>query len=235
VVTGPRPVVAVPGLGLSAEIPQRLFRALATAGPTAAVELPGFGLPAPRGLAIGMAAQVDRLLDVLRGRGPGDPVVLLGHSASCQLVAEVAAREPERVAGLVLVGPTTDPRGWTWPGLAARWVRTAAHERPGQIPRLLRDYRTTGPVAMMRTLDAFRRCRIEDSLGSVRCPVLVLRGLHDRIAPADWTAALARLPPDGSAVTVAAGGHMVLSTHPGLVAAEVSAFLARRVGVSEGR
>jgi pimeloyl-ACP methyl ester carboxylesterase len=65
--------------------------------------------------------------------------------------------------------------------------------------------------------------------------VLVLRGLHDRIAPADWVAALARLPRDGSAVTVAAGGHMVLSTHPRLVAAEVSAFLARRVGVSEGR
>jgi pimeloyl-ACP methyl ester carboxylesterase len=51
--------------------------------------------------------------------------VLLGHSASCQIVVQAAVRDPHRVTALVLVGPTTDPRARSWLGLAGRWLRTA--------------------------------------------------------------------------------------------------------------
>ena len=116
--------------------------------PSTVVLLPGFGLPAgrdaprsPRELAQLLLARLD---DLGYGRA-----ILLGHSASCQIVVQAAAQAPGRVAALVLVGPTTDPRARDWPSLAARWLRTAVWERPGQLPLLLRDYWRTGLGAMV--------------------------------------------------------------------------------------
>jgi pimeloyl-ACP methyl ester carboxylesterase len=143
-------------------------------------------------------------------------------------VAEAAARAPHRVSALVLVGPTTDPRASAWPALAARWLRTAGHERPGQVPQLVHDYTRTGARSMARGMDAARRHRIDATLGGVRCPVLVVRGRHDRIAPQDWTDRLAGLAEDGRSVTLPTGGHMVPITHPGLLAATVRDFLGDR-------
>jgi pimeloyl-ACP methyl ester carboxylesterase len=188
------------------------------------VAMPGYGVPragrAPVDPGSLGAALVRRLDDL----GMTE-VVLLGHSASCQIVAEAAARDPGRVAGLVLVGPTTDPRGAGWPGLAARWLRTAVRERPGQVPVLLRDYHRTGLADMARAMDAARRHRIERVLPAVRCPVLALRGRHDRIAPHDWVAALARQTADGHAVTLPVGAHMLPITHPAALAARIEDFL----------
>ncbi len=212
---GPR-LVAVPGLGLSVEVPARTLARLGPIG-SVAVALPGYGEPAgrdaPRTPADLAALLLHRLTDL------GVPrVALLGHSASCQIVAHAAALAPDRVTALVLVGPTTDPRAAGWPALAGRWLRTAAHERPGQVPRLVRDYSHTGPVAMARAMDAARRDRIERVLPALSCPVLVVRGRHDRIAPADWADALAARAVDGRARTLPAGAHMVPLTHPRLLA-----------------
>src|SRR5690606_8308668 len=180
------------------------------------------GLPAPRSTDLDPCALAERLLARIDAHGP---VVLVGHSASCQVVAAAAART--RVAGLVLVGPTTDPRAVGWPTLAARWLRTAGHERPGQVPRLAHDYARTAPGAMLRGMAAARRHRIERALAGVDCPVLVVRGRHDRIAPADWTAALAAAAPRGRAHTLPAGAHMVPITHPAAIAAVIAEFLGR--------
>lgn len=221
-------LVAVPGLGLSTEVPARALRLLT--GPSTCVALPGHGLPVERGTApdptvLDPAALADDLLRRTDALDVDRPV-LLGHSASCQVVVEAARRRPDGIAGLVLVGPTTDPRAAGWPRIAARWLRTAAWERPGQIPLLVRDYHHTGLAGMARVMDAARRHRIDRALAGVGCPVLVVRGRHDRIAPADWTEALAAAAPHGRAVTLLAGAHMVPITHPGALAAEVGAFVA---------
>jgi pimeloyl-ACP methyl ester carboxylesterase len=215
-------LIAVPGLGLSAAVPRHTLDRLPH--PSEVVELPGFGRPAPRGTAL----DPDDLARLLLARLDAlavDRAVLFGHSASCQIVAAAAARAPDRAAGLVLVGPTTDPRASSWPALVARWLRTAGHERPGQVPRLVRDYARTGPGAMLRGMGAARRHHIDRTLAAVGCPVLVVRGRHDRIAPQDWTAALAALPPHGRAQTLPAGGHMVPITHPAALAAAIEEFL----------
>lgn len=216
-------LVAVPGLGLSTEVPARALRLLT--GPSTCIALPGYGLPVGRGTALHPGALADDLLrrtDALDVHGP----VLLGHSASCQVVVEAALRRPDGIAGLVLVGPTTDPRADRWPRIAARWLRTAAWERPGQVPLLVRDYHRTGLGGMARVMDAARRHRIDRALARVGCPVLVVRGRHDRIAPADWVEGLADAAPHGRAVTLPAGAHMVPITHPAALAAEVGAFVA---------
>jgi pimeloyl-ACP methyl ester carboxylesterase len=222
---GDRPaVVAVPGLGLSVEVPARTLRRLRPVGTCTAVALPGYGEPGARDAALDPASLAAGLLDRLDALGVAR-AVLIGHSASCQIVVEAAGRAPTRVAGLVLIGPTTDPRADRWSRLAARWLRTAAWERPHQVPLLVRDYGRTGPVRMGRAMDAARRHRIDRAVARVRCPVLVVRGRHDRIAPGDWTAALAAAAPRGRATDLPAGAHMVPITHPGDLAAAIGGFV----------
>jgi pimeloyl-ACP methyl ester carboxylesterase len=219
----PTPVVAVPGLGLSVDVPARTLRRLQQVVGSAVVALPGYGLPSQLGVAKDPAALAGRLLEQL-DTAQVTEAVLLGHSASCQIIVDAAVKDPTRIVGLVLVGPTTDPRATRWPALAARWLRTAAWEHPGQIPILMRDYHQTGLIAMARAMDAARRQRIDRLLATVTCPVLVVRGRHDRIAPADWVSTLAELAPQGRAVTLPAGAHMIPITHPTALAAQIEAF-----------
>jgi pimeloyl-ACP methyl ester carboxylesterase len=215
-------LVAVPGLGLSAAVPRLTLDRLPRA--STVVEMPGYGRPAPRGAHLQPGHLAGLLLARLDALAVGT-AVLMGHSASCQIVAAAAVRSPERVAGLVLVGPTTDPRGSGWSTLAARWLRTAAHERPGQLPQLVHDYTRTGLGGMLRGMNAARHDRIDDALAAVRCPVLVVRGRHDRIAPQDWIEVLAATAPSGRAQTLPAGGHMVPITHPAALATALEPFL----------
>lgn len=217
-------MVAVPGNGLSVDgwrAPTRLLGA-----GTAVVALPSHGLPARRHDPLDPGANADRLLDRLDALG-ADRVVLLGHSASCQVVVEAARRAPERVAGLVLVGPTTDPRAATWPRLTARWLATAAHESPAQVTLLARDYTHGGLVTFARAMDRARHHAIGPVLAAGPWPVLVVRGPHDHIAPDHWLARLAALRPGITAVTLPAGAHMVPVTHPHELVAAMRAFVAR--------
>ena len=210
----------VPGLGLGPEDWDPTVRGLERRGVEArrmaVATLPGYGE------AVGGADPLDprgaahRLVDT--ALPAGERHVLLGHSSSCQVVVHAAVLTPERVAGLVLVGPTTDPRGATWPRLARRWLATALHETPRQLPSLVRQYRRTGLLHMLRVMDTARHDRIDKTLREVRCPVHVLRGPHDRIAPPDWCTAL------GPSVTLPRGGHMVPLTDGELVASEVHRF-----------
>jgi pimeloyl-ACP methyl ester carboxylesterase len=222
--TGTPHVVAVPGLGLSVAVARRAPQRLAL--PWSVVRLPAFGLRARRGTDLCPERLADRLLCGLPTDGP---VVLVGHSASCQIVAEAARRAPGRVAALVLIGPTTDPRGRSWPALVRRWLRTALHERPGQIPLLVWAYARTGLMSMARGMDTARHHRMDRALAAVTCPVLIVRGRNDAICPADWAAALAEAAPRGRADTLPAGAHMVPITHPDALAARTAAFLDERV------
>jgi pimeloyl-ACP methyl ester carboxylesterase len=223
-------LVLVPGLGLGAAAWAPTLRRLGSPGSHDVVELPGFGRRpgGVRAAVPGPVAAAGELLDRLPG---GGPFVLAGHSASCQVVAHAAARRPDLVAGLVLVGPTTDPRATTWPALAGRWLATARHEAPGQVPGLVRHYARTGPVAMLRTMDAARGEDVRTALREASRPVVVVRGPHDRICPEDWALQVAEAGPRGgsprsAAVTLPAGAHMVPITHGPDLARVVERFLA---------
>jgi len=209
-------VVFVPGLGLGREAVLPTARHGSAAWSAEVVLLPGYGQRVPAGTDVSPPALADRLLAVLRDRGLGR-VVLVGHSASCQVVAEAAAADPDRVAGLLLVGPTTDPRAGSWPGLVARWVRTAVWERPWQVPLLVRLYARTGLVGMAVAMDAARRHDVRRPLARVGVPTVVVRGRHDWISPPRWADRTAGLA-GGRAVTLPAGAHMVVLTHPASVA-----------------
>ena len=214
---GPRPhVVLVPGLGLDARAWRRVWPLLAR--PSTVVTLPSMGRRAPSGTELSVSA----LARALTTRLPdAADVVLVGHSASCQVVVAAATDLP-RVRGLVLVGPTTDPQAATWPRMVARWVRTARHEEWWEPSVLAPQYARTGLPSMARGMDRVRRHRVDLALASVEVPVQVVRGEHDLIADARWCAVLAQRC-GGAVTTVAGAGHMVPLTHPGAVAGAVEA------------
>jgi pimeloyl-ACP methyl ester carboxylesterase len=206
-------VVLVPGLGLDARSSARVRRRL----PADVVLLPGMGLRAP-------VPSLDELADRLcAGLGPG-PVVLVGHSQSCQVVTVAAGRD-ERVVGVVLLGPTTDPRLRTVRGLAGRWLATALREPPWQYPLVLAQWLRTGPRAMAALWRAAAPDRIDRRLSRVRVPVVVVRGTRDALCPADWARALVAATPDARSVELPRAAHMTVQTHPEEVAAVVRNLL----------
>ncbi|HXH79937.1 alpha/beta hydrolase [Nocardioides sp.] len=222
---GPR-LVCVPGLGLRDDAWAPTIAAL---GLHEAVvqHLPGFGVRATPDDDLTPAALGARLAAGLAEESR--PTVLMGHSASSQIVVHAAALIPHLISAVVLVGPTTDPRAASWPRLVARWFRNVVWEPPWQVPILARCYRRTGLGWMLRAMGAARRDDIRVALSSVRCPVLVVRGPHDHISPAYWARDLASTAPPGSAaVTLAKGAHMVPLTHGDLLAAAVAEFLDAR-------
>jgi pimeloyl-ACP methyl ester carboxylesterase len=217
-------VVHVPGLGLDGRSSEALRAALPPDVPSSVVLLPSLGLPripGARQLTVpGLAAQ---LLDQL----PAEPVVLLAHSQSCQVAVAAAVAHPEAVAGLVLVGPTLDPRARPLRVLVLRWLRTARHEPPWQVPVLVRQYARTGLRTMAQGLRAGLDDRIEQRLPDYPGPVVVVRGEHDRICPHDWASELVARSRDGELVELVGAGHMPVQTQPDRLAGIVAA-LARR-------
>lgn len=198
-------MVLVPGLGLDARSSHRL-RELLTAD---VVLLPGMGLPHP---VPSLEELADRLLSAV-GEGP---VVLVGHSQSCQVVA-VAAREA-RVVGVVLLGPTTDPRLRSVRGLVAAWMRTALREPWWQVPLILLQWWSTGPRPMAALWRVAAPDDIDRRLREVAVPVAVVRGTRDRLCRHDWADRLAATAPRGRLVEIPGAAHMTPQTHPEAIA-----------------
>lgn len=216
-------VVLVPGLGLDA----RAWSAVrdGMTGPSVVVTLPSMGRRAGRETDLHVEQQSRRLVAALP---PGRDVVLVGHSASCPVVVDVATRTSS-VVGTVLVGPVTDPDARTWPRMLGQWVRTAAHERLWEVPILAPQYRSTGPASMLRGMDQTRRYRIHAGLSTLSVPTHVIRGRHDRIASAQWCDRLASSS-HTELISVPRAAHMVPLTHPHVVAASAERL---RVGVDD--
>ena len=206
--------VLVPGLGLDARSWVAVRHLLW--GPSMVVLLPSMGHPAARRSDLRTERQAQRLLAAMPS---GQRSVLVGHSASCPVVVEAAARSSD-VVGLVLVGPVTDPRAQSWPRMLGQWLRVARHERPQESPLLLSQYSRTGALSMLRGMNAVRRFRTDERLRALRLQVEIIRGEQDRIAPADWCSRL-RSVSDGRLTTVAGAAHMVPLTHPSAVVAGI--------------
>ena len=210
----------MPGLGLDGRSSARLRR---RSGGTVAI-LPGMGLRRSVGT-------LPALAEGLRAQLGSGPVVLVGHSQSCQVVVAAAEADP-RVAGLLLLGPTTDPRLRRPTVLAARWVRTALREPWWQLPLVLAQWLHTGPAAMAALWRRASRDRVDERLRRVGVPVVVVRGERDALCPHDWAAHLARCAPRGRLVELPGAAHMTPQTHPAAVAELVGELVGYPGGVA---
>ncbi len=204
--------VLVPGMGLDARSSARLR---ARIGGTV-VPLPGMGLAETVPPLPVLARRLSREL----GEGL---VLLIGHSQSCQVVV-ATAQDDDRVVGLVLLGPTTDPRLRTRRGLAWHWLRTAVREPLSTLPLVVAQWMRTGPRAMAALWRAASPDRIDRRLATVGVPVVVVRGTEDALCPHDWAAGLAAVAPHGRLVELPGAAHLLPQTNPDEVAAIVQSL-----------
>jgi pimeloyl-ACP methyl ester carboxylesterase len=218
-------VVLVHGLGVSGTYFVPLARLLAEGRRVIAPDLPGFGQSErpPRALDIDSAAAV---LATLLTNEDVDTPLLVANSLGCQIVIELARRKPALVGGLVLIGPTVDPRYRSWirqlSALTVDWWR----EPPSLWPIILRDYLGMGGRRLVATARfALADCP-ETKLPEITAPVLVLRGARDALSTNGWAERCAALAQHGSFVTIPAAAHAAHFSHPDLVAAVIEPFLA---------
>lgn len=150
---------------------------------------------------------------------------LLGNSFGCQVIADLAARYPERVERAILQGPTTPPeeRFTFWQFI--RWRQNQRYNPSSLGPITNEDYRKCGFRRMYWSFQEQLTDRIEDKASRIKAPVLVVRGEHDPIANQRWCEEIAHLCPRGQLVVIPGVAHTLCYTAPVQLAAVTRSFL----------
>jgi pimeloyl-ACP methyl ester carboxylesterase len=139
-------------------------------------------------------------------------VVLLGHSTGANAARRAALLGPERLAGVVLAGPTFDPAARNWPTLVRRTIETMRHESAAELPAVLPDYLASGGHGLARLIRSGMKDRPEDEVDRLQVPALVITGERDGFAPPGWAGRLAEIA--GAPCVVLPGAHNCCFTHP---------------------
>jgi 2-hydroxy-6-oxonona-2,4-dienedioate hydrolase len=207
------PVVLVHGLGVSSRYMVPIAHHLAADLPVYAPDLPGFGRSDKPRHALTIRQLADALADWMDAAGL-ERAVLLGNSMGCEIIVELALRHPERVAALVLQGPTPEPAARTAAQQLWRYAVTGQYERSPLSWISLSDYMICGVRRLVRTFRYMLEDRIEDKLPLVRQPCLVVRGTRDRIVSQEWADEVARLLPDGRLAVIPGAAHAINFSYP---------------------
>jgi pimeloyl-ACP methyl ester carboxylesterase len=209
-----------------------------------AVDLPGHGRSRGDPLA-SVEALADWLHGVINALGVGD-ASLVGHSLGSLAALECAARYPERVRRLALLGPSV-PMPVSEDLLAAAacndhvayelingWSFAAGSQLGGnQVPGMwmtgnaLRLMERSREGVLSNDLVACNRyAHGLEAAARVRCPTLVIVGARDIMAPPRNAKALIAALPDVRTVTLPETGHSLMAERPDEVLDALRGFLA---------
>lgn len=225
----PREVVLVAGLGCSHRYFRRLAAALAPDAHVAAVDLPGAGRTAARGRGPAVRAQSWALADWLRATGR-QGAVLVGHSAGCHVVADLARHAPDLMGPVVLAAPVDDGRRRPWLRHIGRLLLAVVMDGPrlfGTWVTVIVDALSSGPVRDIRQFHHLLDDPLPRTARELAVRTVVVRGVRDPVSPSALVRDIAAAAPCPRLVEVPGAGHLVHWTHPRAIADEVLALLAR--------
>ena len=197
-----------------------------------AVDLPGHGRSAGSPLAT-VEAIADWLIEVLDAAGL-DQAAIVGHSLGSLAAIAAAARHPERVRAIVLVG-TTLPMP-----VSPALLEEAKHDRHEAIDMLTiwgfsksallggsptpghwmlgggqRLMERAGPGVIYTDLNACDQYLAGlEQAAAVRCPALLVLGERDMLTPPRTATRLAELLPSAETVILKGCGHAMLAEQP---------------------
>jgi pimeloyl-ACP methyl ester carboxylesterase len=201
------PIVLVHGLSSSRTL-KPLIRALGSSRPVFAPDLPGFGMSDPPSHPLDIPGLADALRRWLLDNDLA-PANVVGVAFGCQVAVDLAAAYPASVERLVLVGPMCDPDARTPARLAMRWARNAPRSSPRLAPTIVHDFIDAGPWRSVRTLREALEDPIEEKLGHIEAPTLVVRPERDHLVPAAWTERIAERIPDAELVALPKAAHTI--------------------------
>jgi pimeloyl-[acyl-carrier protein] methyl ester esterase len=250
------------GWGLHGGIWSSVRADLAANGPieptTRAPELPGYGdVPMVSPYTVERVAEsVAESVAVSLGQSVLDgvqaPVNLVGWSMGGMVAMALAARYPERVAKLVLVGSSAcfmNRPGWAHglePAVLQAFADDLAHDYQATLQRFLSLQARGGdaartvvtqlrqavlaraaprPDVLAAGLNLLREVDVRHLAEEVRCPTLLLHGAHDKLCPvsaADWLHAHL---PDARLIVHAQASHAPFISHPQWFVNELRNFL----------
>ena len=221
-----RDVVLVPGAVVSSRYMVPLMNELASDHRVHAPDLPGFGRSdhPPAALDVdGLAAALRAWMHAHRLQG----ALAVANSYGCQIVARALRREPTLFTRVVLQAPTYDRRARTLRATLWRWTWTSRRE-PRELRTIyLRDLRDCGLKHALTTYRLGLNDAIEDDLGQLHLPVLVVRGAHDVLVAQRWAEEVTDRLPDGQLIVLADTAHALpFSAAPQLAAITRGFFAA---------
>ncbi|HET9647145.1 MAG TPA: diacylglycerol kinase family protein [Microlunatus sp.] len=214
-------VVLLPGMGAPGYLAP-LTRAISGWTQATVLDLPGWRAGRARGCPptlTGVAVATARWLETT----DREQVILFGHSTGAQSALGTALLMPERVAGVVIAGPTFDPPARKLPVLLERLPAALRREPFGEIGVVAPSYLASGGVHFVSFLRTALADRPEDIITKLAMPVLVLTGQHDGLAPPLWAQHLADLA--SASCIVLPGSHNAPYPYP----AETDAALHQAV------
>lgn len=203
---GGHPFVLLHGIGMGRSV----FVDLAThlPGSYIGIDLPGFGEAPEPERVLTMERHADLVATFLRRQGISDAVII-GHSMGSQIAAEVAARHPDVVAGLVLAGPTVNSASRSVLAQLSYLLRDLVGERPEVLWRGAREYLRGGPH-LIRKIKATLVHTPEDAYAAIDKPTLVLRGEDDPLATVRWCREIIAAIPGSEFAEIPDHGHGTL-------------------------
>jgi len=207
------PLVLVHGLGVSSRYMIPTARLLAPDYHVYAPDLPGSGRSGKPRRVLSIDELAEALAAWLRAMGLRK-AILIGNSLGCQTIAALIPRHPDLVARAVFIGPTMDRRARTTRQQFWHLLVDSGRESPTQPPLTLFDYWITGPYRTWRTLQYGLHDPLEDRLPHIQCPVLVVRGARDPIAPQPWAEYVTWALPCGRLAVIPGGAHTVNYSTP---------------------
>ncbi len=214
-------VVVVPGMGAPGYLAP-LARETATWTRITLLDLPGWRKGKARSSAPSLAGVARTTADWLAATDRSG-VVLVGHSTGAQSVLRTALQVPDRVAAVVLAGPTFDPPARSVPTLLRRVGATILQEPPSEALAVGPSYLRSGGMSLLRFVRSALDDRPEDLIAHLTVPVLVLTGRRDRLAPPAWAGTLAHLA--GAVCVVIPGAHNAPFAHPQIADAALRGFV----------
>jgi len=222
------PVVLLHGYGVSGTYMLPLARSLAPSFAVFVPDLPGFGRSEHPHTPLGIADLASALADLLDAAALECPA-FVANSMGCQVLTELAVRQPARVGPIVLIGPTVDPRRRSARRQLLDGLRDAAREPGSLLARTACDDVRFGATALLATARSALADRIEERLPLITQPALVVRGERDGFVGQTWAQTAAALLPRGQLVVVPRQPHTVHYTRPDLVARMVETLVSEEV------
>jgi pimeloyl-ACP methyl ester carboxylesterase len=220
--------VLVHGIGMGRSVFADLGELLNTHGRVVAVDLPGYGETPEPGRVLSIEENADVVAayvrDLLTGERDSVQVVILGHSMGAQVAMEAAARHPDVVDRIVLIGPTVDPDARTALRQLWRLTRDITPESPRVIAVGAREYLRAGPRILAK-VNAMLAHHSEDTAPRVPVPALVVRGEKDLVVPPAWAQRLTAAMPDARLREVDGHGHETMIRNAAPTAALIAEFL----------